>query len=237
MGSMIRVDADNGRWFEAYLALPPMAKGPAIVVLPEMYNLNSATREVADAYAADGFVALAPDMYWRTEPGLFMEFTDDNRPRARALYAALDRNLAVSDVGHCIAALRRRGDVNGKVATVGFCMGGEISALAGCRLPVDAVAVYYGTKMEPHVAEMVKLKPPTIMHFAGNDPHIPLTTVNAIENEVAKIDHVSVHVYRGAEHAFARPHYAHFSAEATALASERTRKIFQNLFGARAALA
>jgi carboxymethylenebutenolidase len=159
-----------------------------------------------------------------------MEFTDENRPRARALYAALDRNLAVSDVGYCLAALLQRPDVNGKVAAGGFCMGGEIAALAGCRLPVDAVAVYYGTKMEPHIAEMARLKPPTIMHFAENDAHVPLSTVNALKSAVDKLGHVTVHIYRGAEHAFARPNYPHFSGEATPLARDRTRTMFENLF-------
>jgi carboxymethylenebutenolidase len=232
---MVRIEADGGRSFEAYLALPSKPGGPGIVVLPEMYNFNSTMRGVADAYAADGYVALAPDMYWRTEPGLYMELNDENRPRARALYAALDRALAVADVGFCMAALRRRADVNGKVAAIGFCMGGEIASLAGCRLPIDAVAVYYGTKMEPHVAELVKLKPPTIMHFAEKDPHVPLTTVSEIQKAVAKLGHVSVHIYPGAEHGFARPHYPQFNAETTALARTRTRAVFAGLFQQQAA--
>ena len=229
MGTMIRVAVD-GVGFDAYLALPPKGKGPGIVVLPEMYNLNSTTREVADGYAADGFVALAPDMYWRTEPGLFLEFTDDNRPRARALYAGLDCSLAVSDVGRCIDWLRQRADVNGKVAIVGFCMGGQIGALAACRLPVDAVVVYYGTRMEPHVKELATIKAPTIMHFAENDQHVPLSTVDAIRGATRSLPHVSIHVYPGAVHAFARPRYEHFDAATTALAHERARTVCANLF-------
>jgi carboxymethylenebutenolidase len=234
---MVRIEADGAGSFAAYLALPAKPGGPAIVVLPEMYNFNSTMRGVADEYAADGYVALAPDMYWRTEPGLFMELNDDNRPRARALYAALDRGLAVADVGTCIAALRRRADVNGKVAAIGFCMGGEIASLAACRLPIDAVAVYYGTKLEPHVPELATIKAPTIMHFAENDPHIPLTTVKAVQQAVAGLPHVSVYIYPGAEHGFARPHYPQFDAEATALARSRTRAVFAGLFEKQAARA
>jgi carboxymethylenebutenolidase len=230
MGSMMRIDAEHGLSFAAYLAQPQRSPAPGIVVLPEMYNLNSAMREVADQYAADGFVALLPDMYWRSTPELFMEYTDDNRPRARERYAALDRNLAVADVGRAIAALRGRHDVNGKVAVVGFCMGGEIAGLVGCRLPVDAAAMYYATRMEPHVAEMAALKPPAIMHFAGNDPHVPLSTVDAIKQVTAGLDHVSVHVYPGTDHAFARPHYVHFDGAATELARERTLAMFRSLF-------
>jgi carboxymethylenebutenolidase len=230
MGSMIRIDAEQGCSFAAYLAQPRRLPAPGIVVLPEMYNLNSAMREVADQYAADGFVALLPDMYWRSTPELFMEYTDDNRLRAREHYATLDRVLAVEDVGRAIATLRNRRGVNGKIAVVGFCMGGEIAGLVGCRLPADAVAMYYATRMEPHVAEMATLKPPTIMHFAGDDPHVPLSTVDAVKQATAALGHVSVHVYPGADHAFARPHYAHFDGAATKLARERTFAVFQSLF-------
>jgi carboxymethylenebutenolidase len=230
MGSMIRIAVEDGLTFEAYLALPANGDGPGMVVLPEMYNLNSTFREVADGYAAEGFIVIAPDMYWRTQPGLFLEFADHNRQQARALYAALDRDLAVSDVGRCIEALRRRGVANGNVAIVGFCMGGEIAALAACRMAVDAVAMYYATKMEPHVKEMSTIKARTIMHFAENDQYIPLATVEAIRNETAALAHVSIHVYLDTGHAFARPRSAYFIGAATALANTRTLALFKNLF-------
>jgi carboxymethylenebutenolidase len=226
---MVSIAAEQGRSFAAYLAAPPQARGPGLVVLAEMFNFNSVIREVADGYAAEGFCVLAPDMYWRTEPGLFMEYTSENRPRARTLYGELDRDLAVADVGRCVAALRQRPEVNGKVAVIGFCMGGEIAALAGCRLAVDAVAIYYGTRLEPHVPELAGLAAPTVMHFAELDPHVPLSTVEAIEARVAGLRHVAVHVYGRADHAFARPGHAQFHAEATALAHERTLELFRPL--------
>src|SRR5262245_55262386 len=227
---MIDILAEDGRSFAAYLAVPQRARGPGLVVLPEMHNLHSVLREVADAYAADGFTVLAPDMFWRSEPGQFLEYTDENRPRARALYAGLDRAHAVTDIGRCLTALRQRPDANGKVAVVGFCMGGEIAALAGCRLPVDAVAIYYGTRMEPHVLELAKLAAPAVMHFSERDPHVPLATVDAIRTAVTGLAHVAIHVYDGAGHAFARPHHAQFHAAAAALARRRTQDLFQPLF-------
>jgi carboxymethylenebutenolidase len=230
MGSMIEIAAGPGSSFAAYLAEPQRLPAPGLVLLPEMYNFNSVMREVADGYAADGFSVLAPDMYWRTEDRRFMEYTAENRPHARALYAALDRDAAVADVGRCLTVLRQRPQANGKVAVVGFCMGGEIAALAGCRLPTDAIAIYYGTRMEPHVPELKGLKRPSVMHFAEHDPHVPLATVAAIKAAVAGLAHVTVHVYRGADHAFARPHHAQFHAEAAALARRRTQDLFKQLF-------
>src|SRR5262249_44822215 len=80
------------------------------------------------------------------------------------------------------------------------------------------VALYYGTRMEPHVPELARLAAPTIMHFSEHDPHVPLSTVDAIRTAVAALPRVAIHVYDGAEHAFARPHHAPFDAAATALA-------------------
>jgi carboxymethylenebutenolidase len=84
--------------------------------------------------------------------------------------------------------------------------------------------------MEPHVADLGKLAPPTVMHFAELDQFIPLATVDAIKARVAELDHVAVYVYKGAGHAFARPNHAQFDAEAAARAHERTRHLFRPLF-------
>lgn len=83
MGKSIQIQAADGGHFEAYLAVPENGKGPDLVVLPEMFNVNSTIRQVADAYAADGFVTLAPDMYWRTESGSYLECSRENSPRGR----------------------------------------------------------------------------------------------------------------------------------------------------------
>jgi carboxymethylenebutenolidase len=231
MGDFTRIQAKDGRSFEAYLALPTPTHGigPGLVVLPEIFNVNETVRGVVDSYAAEGFVALAPDMFWRSEPGLHMTYSRENSQRGLALYGTLDRGLAVEDVGQCVAALRQRQDVNGKVGVMGFCMGGEITLLAGCRLPVDAAVIYYGTRMEPHLDEMTKLGPPTVMHFAELDPHVPMATVEAISARVAGLAHVAVYVYEGADHAFARINHPQFHAAAADLAQQRTRQLLRQM--------
>jgi carboxymethylenebutenolidase len=226
---MIDIEADDGRTFEAYLAVPQRAPAPGLLVLPEMFNSNTTMRALTDAYADDGFVALAPDMYWRAGPRQYFEYSRQNSPPAKALYNALDRDLAVADMDRCIAALRARSDMNGKIGIVGFCMGGEIGLLAGCRLPVDAIAAYYATQLTRHLEELPRLRPPTILHFADNDPHVPLDVVRSVQAAVAGLPRVTVHIYPNTEHAFARPNQPAFDAAATTLAGERTRKLFEDL--------
>jgi carboxymethylenebutenolidase len=225
MGEFRQISAKDGRTFQAYMAAPAQARGPGLIVLPEIFNVNETIRQVVDDYAADGFVTLAPDMFWRTTPGLHMTYTPENSKQGLALYATLERGAAVADVDACIQALRQHGQVNGRIAVMGFCMGGEIALLAGCRLPVDAVVIYYGTRMEPHLDEMARLSPPTIMHFAERDPHVPLATVEAIKARAANLPHVEIYVYDGADHAFARANHPQFHRAAAATARERTLRL------------
>lgn len=194
-----------------------------------MFNFNTTIREVADRCAAAGFVALAPDMYWRTEARLYMAYGAEHREKARKLYAALDRAAAVADIAHCLAYTRARAEGNGKAAVVGFCMGGELALLAGCRIKTDGVIAYYPTCMEPHVSELKKLAAPTVMHFPAADQFIPPATVAAIQAGVAGLAHVATHVYAGCKHAFARPGGADFDANATALAHDRSMELMARL--------
>jgi carboxymethylenebutenolidase len=230
MGSTVQIEAADGGQFEAYIAAPRSGAGPGLIVLPEMFNVNSTVRQVADDYAAKGFIALAPDMYWRTEPRSYLEYSRENSPRGRTLYNALNRDLAVEDVGQCIAYLRTNPGGNGKVGLVGFCMGGEVGLLVGCRLRIDAIAIYYGTQMLSHVDEMASVAPPTMMHFAELDPHVPLDSVRTIQQKLAGLSYVEIFIYEGVDHAFARPNHPLFDAAAAELADERTMELFKPLF-------
>ena len=99
--------SDGGR-FAAYLALPPRPPAPGLVVLPEVFNTNPHIRAVADGYAAEGFVTLAPDVFWRQEPANYLPYTDEGRAKAQALCARLDTDQFIRDLGDIVAALRAR---------------------------------------------------------------------------------------------------------------------------------
>ena len=99
MGEEIRLTASDGGSFAAYLALPARLPAPAVVVLPEIFNANPHIRSVADGWAADGFIALAPDVFWRQEAGCYLPYTDEGRTKARALQAQLDTDQYARDLG------------------------------------------------------------------------------------------------------------------------------------------
>ena len=113
MGHEIQINAGDGGTFAGYLALPAETPAPGVVVLPEVFNTNEHIRSVTDGYAADGYVALAPDVYWRQEAGAYLPYTDDGRAKAQSLRAQLDTDQFADDLGATIAALKDRDDCTG----------------------------------------------------------------------------------------------------------------------------
>jgi carboxymethylenebutenolidase len=230
VGEEIRITAADGGTFAGYLALPARTPAPGLLVLPEIFNSNPHIRSVADGYAADGFIALAPDVYWRQEPGSYLPYTDDGRAKAWALSGRLDNDQLTRDLGDAIAALRARPDCNGKIGVMGFCLGGLLAYLASVRLPIDAAVSYYGVKIDPHLGEADRLGCPLLMHFAGNDPHVPPESVAAIQARLGGLSNVSIHLYPGMEHGFNRKGYPPYNEAAATLARQRTIEHFRHLF-------
>src|ERR687895_840589 len=120
---MVTIKSFDGGEFDAYLALPAGGYGPGIVVLQEIFGINSFVRNVADWYAAHGFVALAPDLFWRQERNVQLSDKDDWN-KAVAFYNGLDEDKAVEDSAAALEFLRRHNACSGRVGAVGFCLGG-----------------------------------------------------------------------------------------------------------------
>jgi len=222
MSQDITLTASDGGRFAAYLALPAKLPAPGLVVLPEVFNTNPHIRSVVDGYAAAGFVALAPDVFWRQEAANYLPYTDEGRTKARALWARLDTDQFARDLGDMVSALRARPDCTGKVGVMGFCLGGKFAYLASTRLPVDAAVAYYGVQIDQHLDEAARRRCPLLMHFAGNDPHVPEATVAAIQARMGSAPGVDIHLYPAAEHGFNRAGYPPYDAAAATTARERT---------------
>ena len=229
MGQEITLTASDGGRFAAYLALPARLPAPALIVLPEVFNTNPHIRSVADGYAADGFIALSPDVFWRQEAANYLPYTDEGRAKARALWARLDTDQFARDLRDMIAALRGRADCTGKIGVMGFCLGGKFTYLAGTRLPIDAAVSYYGVEIDKYLDEADRLKCPLLMHFAENDPHVPAPTVEAIRARMGGWKNVEIHVYPGTEHGFNRQGYPPYQEAAAKHARERTLAHFRRL--------
>lgn len=219
--------ADGGR-FTGYLAVPEgTGPWPGLLVLPEIYNANDHIRSVAAGFAAAGFLALAPDVYWRLEPETYLPYTEEGRTRARALNQRLDVDQLVADLGACLAALRRHPAGNGRVGVTGFCLGGKLTFLVAARHAVDAAVSYYGVKIDRYLDEGAAVTCPAIFHFAENDSHVPPEAVARLRARMGAMANVGIHLYPGAEHGFNRAGYPPYHEPSARLARERTLALFR----------
>lgn len=196
---------------------------PAVVVIQEIFGVNHTVREVCDALAADGFIAVAPDLFWRFEPGIVL---DDRKPEEQArafdLFPRFDIDKGDEDIAATLAATRTLAGVGGKVGAVGFCLGGLLAFLTAARTDADASVGYYGVNIDAHLGEKEKIAHPLMLHIAQNDHFVPPDAQERIRAGLADDRDVEVHVYPGVDHAFARRSGDHYDEQAARAADRRT---------------
>ena len=206
--------------FSGYLALPPAGRGPGLVLWQEIFGVNEHIRAVAEQYALDGFVVLAPDAFWRQAPRVDLGYVGPDRERAMALmqgYAAAD---ALSDISAAVQALRLRPEVTGRVGTFGYCMGGRLAYLAAATAGVDAAVAFYGGGIHGQLDRAASISCPVQFHYAELDDHIPPQAVDSVRAAMAGKP-AEVHVYPGAMHGFNCWARASYHAPSAALAHGR----------------
>ena len=204
MGRMIDVEtfAHDGV-FQAYAAEPAGPATAAIVVVQEVFGVNSGIRAKCDKLAAAGYLAVAPDLFWRVEPGVQLDpDVPEELHRGIGMMQQLDRSRTVQDIEATIRAARTRVD-GGKVGVVGYCFGGMMAYLAATRTDADASVGYYGGGIDTLLGESHAIGKPLLLHFAGNDGFIPAEKIAAIRAALDPNRHVEIHEYPGVDHGFA----------------------------------
>ena len=214
--------ADGSGNLRGYLALPGAGTGPGLVLAQEIFGVNATMREVADAYAEEGYVVLVPDLFWRQQPGIELGYTPDDWQRAFALYKGFDEARGVDDIQSAITVLRARPELTGGVGVVGFCLGGKLAYLAACRTDADAAVGYYGVGIEAALDEATRVKVPLLLHIAEKDGFCPPEARAQIVQALGGHPKVQLQVYPGVDHAFARPDGEHYHRSSALLAHERS---------------
>ncbi len=218
--------------FSAYVARPKAESAPAIVVIQEIFGVNKVMRDIADGLAAQGYVAIVPDLFWRIEPGI--DITDQSEAewkRAFELFNTFDVDAGIGDIAATITKARELPGVNGKVGAVGYCLGGLLAFLTATRTDVDASVSYYGVGIEKHVNEAEKLTHPLLMHIAEKDQFVPPEAQQLILSALKDHPQIELHTYAGRDHAFAREGGAHYDAADAAKANGRSLTFFQKALG------
>jgi carboxymethylenebutenolidase len=231
---MVTVKAFDGGEFDVHVALPASGYGPGIVVLQEIFGVNQFMRNVCAWYAAHGFVAICPDLFWRQERGVdITDQTEAEWQKAFQLYQGLDEAKAVEDSAAAVEFLRKHPACNGRVGAVGFCLGGNLAWLLSVRFKPDCAVGYYGVGIEKTLDEAANLSSPLMLHIAGKDQYCPPEAQKQIHDALDKNPFVTIHDYADQDHAFGRPGGQHYDAAAGELANLRSLEFFvSNLAGA-----
>lgn len=209
--------------FEGYLALPPGGRGPGLVLWQEIFGVNEHIQAVAEQYALAGFVVLAPDTFWRQAPRVQLGYTGADRDRAMALMQGYTAADALADIAAAVPALRARPEVDGRVGTIGYCMGGRLAYLTAATAQVDAAVAYYGGGIHGQLDRAATVRCPVQFHYAGHDDHIPPAAVEQVRQAMAAAGKsAEVHVYPGSMHGFNCWARASYHAPSAALALGRS---------------
>jgi carboxymethylenebutenolidase len=222
MSTRISIKGRNGE-FGAYMALPQMTPAPAVVVLHEVFGVNADIRQHCDALAERGFVAAAPDLFWRQEPGVDLGVTSEaDWQHGLRLYQAYDRDAGAADAKDTMTTVSGLSECTGKVAVVGYCLGGLMTFLTTVRYGADAAVAYHGGDTEKYLREVGGLRGPLLMHLGEEDEFISKEAQDQIKQALSKHPNALVYSYPGQRHAFSRYDGAHYDAAAAALANRRT---------------
>lgn len=231
MGERTTITTGDGS-FAAYVARPRAEKAPAIVVIQEIFGVNEVMRDICDDLAAEGYLAICPDLFWRIEPGI--DITDKSEAewkKAFELFNAFDVDQGVKDIAATIKQVRADPQCSGKVGAVGYCLGGLLAFLTAARTDADATVSYYGVGVENRVAEADKLTRPLLMHIAEEDQFVLKEAQAVILQALKNHPQIEIHTYPGRDHAFARKGGEHYHEADAGQADARTQSFFTRTLG------
>ena len=218
----IEIDAGGGEHYDGYLALPRAGKGPGVIIVQEIFGVNAHIRAVAEQYALAGYVALAPDIFWRAQRRVELGYEGADRDQALALLKRTDADQAAADLGAAAATLRALPETAGKIGAVGFCFGGQLTYLMAARGSVDAAVAYYGGGIHNKLDQAANIRVPMLFHYAEHDSSIPQTAVAQVKQSFAGHPNVQFYDYPGVAHGFNCSDRAAYNQQASTLAHGRT---------------
>jgi carboxymethylenebutenolidase len=226
LGQIVSLAAADGSRFSAYEAGPAAAPHGAVVVLQEVFGVNDSIRGIADDYARDGYHVAAPSLFDRIASGLEFPYTEAGRERARETVAQITYDQSLRDIAATVDYLSRYG----RVAVVGYCLGGILAWLAASRLQgLAAASCYYPSRIGAYAEEDPRC--PVQLHFAEYDHSISTSDVQKVEEAQSGHKNVRSFIYAGTSHGFncdARDVYA---PHAATLARQRTLMLFRGTIG------
>lgn len=226
--TFITITAKDGGQFRAYKTTPAAGKGPGIVLIQEIFGINKVMRDLADGLAAQGYIVLCPDLFWRQEPGV--DITDQSEAewaKAFELYKGFNEAVGIDDLKNTLDTLREQPGFSGKAGCVGYCLGGKLAYLMATRSTMDCSVGYYGVGIENALHEARAITKPLLLHIAEKDDFCPPEAQQKIKEALGSNPFVTKHTYPGMNHAFARVGGKHYNKAAADFANQRTAEFFK----------
>jgi carboxymethylenebutenolidase len=233
-GKRITIASADDHSFGAYFAVPESGSGgPGLLLLHETPGIAPRPRALADLFAEEGYVVIAPDLHWRLKPGAEPDNTQNDRQSVSGHEQRLDIACALDDIGGALKALQATPACNGKIGAAGFGLGGRLAFLAAATLPIDAAAAYYPTGIEQDLDAAKSLRCPIALHFGADDESIPPPARAAVRAALAGHDAAEIYVYADADHGFNVSGHETYNRSAASLAHSRTIGLLRRAIGPR----
>ena len=218
--------------FKAWLAEPEGTPKGAILVIQEIFGVNEGIRRKADHWASLGYVGIAPDLFWRLEPGVELDpDISEEFQQALGLMQRFDQDRGIADIEAVIRDARSRLPDGGRVGAVGYCLGGRLAFMTSARTDIDASVAYYGVGLEGLLGEKHAIARPLMLHIAGADHFVTPDKQKLIHEGLDDHPRVTIYDYPGEDHGFAAEMGNRRSPEAAALADGRTEAFFADHVG------
>jgi carboxymethylenebutenolidase len=231
--SSITIQATDGSGsFNAYTVEPKSTPAGVVVVIQEIFGINQAMRDVAAWIADLGYIAVAPDLFWRIEPGIdITDKSDAEWKRAFELFQAFDQVKGIEDLKATVASARTLPGANGKVATIGYCLGGRLAFMMATQSDADANISYYGVGLDGLLGDLGKVTKPLVIHIADKDAFFPPEGRAAVVAATKGNSHAVSYVYPNADHAFARVNGIHWDGRSATIANGRSAEALAAALG------
>ncbi|MEP6867345.1 MAG: dienelactone hydrolase family protein [Novosphingobium sp.] len=227
MSETVRIATlDGSATFRAYVAHPEGTPRGAVIVIQEIFGVNPGIRKKADDYAARGYLAVAPEVFWRQAEGIDLDSdVPEQFQKGIAFMMGHDFDLGIQDVEAVIRWIRREAGVS-KVGLVGYCMGGKVAYQAATRTDIDASVGYYGVGIDQMLGESHAIARPLLLHVPTADHFVTPEAQAAMHAGLDSNSHVTIYDYEGLDHGFAAEHGARRNEAGAKLADERTDAFF-----------
>jgi len=221
-GIQIKATDGSGEFF-TYVVEPKTKPAGVVVLIQEIFGINQAMRDTADWVGDLGFIAVCPDLFWRIEPGIdITDKSDAEWKRAFELFQAFDQVKGVEDLKATVAAARTLPGANGKVATMGFCLGGRLAFMMAEQSDADVNISYYGVGLDGLLDDLSKVTRPLVVHIADKDEFFPAEGRAKVVAATKGNPHIASYVYPNADHAFARVNGIHWDGRSATIANGRS---------------